>query len=115
MINTNQTYSLLDWSEPRQNIENLIQALQKDVSGFSLEFEEFGFDHVLMGKLQRTEFLVRNLKDFSKNLTNKIKIYHRAAFSIFAASDDPLYKEAGSHSDEYMKLLLDNEKHLTSL
>lgn len=115
MISTTQSYSLFDWSDPAQTLDKLIRALQADLRGKGSRYREFGLDHVLTGKLQRTEFVVERLHDLLSQKNRETIIYHQAAFSIFAASDDPMYKEAGGHTDEYMRLLLEERKALNDL
>jgi len=105
-----------DWSDPPRTIESLVMALRAELKGTpNRRFQEIGLDHVLNGKAPRTAFLVERFQDLVTQHGGDVTIYHQAAFSIFAASDDPMYKEVGSHTDEYMDLLLKEREALGKL
>jgi TIR domain len=115
MFSTTQAYSLFDWSDPAMAIQRLVSALQNSVPEMANPYKQFGFDHVIEGKSERTRFIADRLRELRKDQSRRLVILHQAAFSIFAASDDRLYREAGGHSPEYMELLLEERKALDEL
>lgn len=108
MLSTTQSYYLFDWSDPPQTIRRLVKVL-KDISTDSKPDDypmKQGFDQIITGKIERTRFIVDRLQKLRKQKGRPLKLYIQAAFSPFAVSNDRMYKEAGNHSDEYMKLLM---------
>jgi len=112
MLATTQSYSLFDWTDPARTIQNLITGLLE--TGRGEQDHEFhkrlGLDRVITGKIERTKFIVERLRQLLQEPAKRVTVYAQAAFSTFAVSDDPMYKEAGGHSDEYMSMLLDEKK-----
>jgi hypothetical protein len=115
MLSTTQAYSLFDWSDPSLAIQRLVAALQTRVGDTANPYKQFGFDHIIEGKIERTRFLVDRLGELRKDESRRLVVLHQAAFSIFAASDDPMYREAGGHAADYMKLLLAERDALDKL
>ena len=115
MLSTTQAYSLFDWSDPLEAIDRLVRALHDVVPEIANPYEQFGFDHVIEGKVERTRFLAERLHELTEEESRPLVILNQAAFSIFAASDDPMYRAAGGHSPEYMKLLLAERQALKEL
>lgn len=115
MLSTTQAYSLFDWSDPARAVQRLIAALQSGAPKTANPYKQFGFDHVIEGKVERTKFIADRLRELQKDKSRRLVVLNQAAFSIFAASDDPMYREAGGHSPEYMKLLLKERQALDKL
>ena len=115
MISTTQAYSLFDWSDPALAIQRLVAALQSSVPGTANPYKQFGFDHAIEGKIERTRFIVDRLRELQTDRSRRLVILHQAAFSIFAASVDPAYREACGHSPDYMELLLAEREALDEL
>jgi len=115
MLSTTQAYSLVDWSHPTLTIQRLVAALQSGVSETADPYRQFGFDQVIEGKIARTRFLVDRLNELRRRGERRLVVLNQAAFSIFAASDEPMYREAGGHSAEYMELLLAERRTLEEL
>jgi TIR domain len=115
MLSTTQAYSLIDWSDPVKAIQRLVSALQSSIPEMANPYKQLGFDHVIEGKIARTRFIADRLRELRRDESRRLVILHQAAFSIFAASDDLLYREAGGHSPEYMELLLKERKALDEL
>lgn len=115
IISTTQSYPLFDWSDPSKTIDRLVKALHSEAPEKDDYLTDFGFDIVLQGKVARTRFLAHRLQELASETNRNLLILNQAAFSIFAASDDPMYKEAGKHSDEYMKLLIGERDVLDNL
>jgi hypothetical protein len=115
MLSTTQAYSLFDWSDPVLAIQRLVAALQSSVPGTANPYKQFGFDHVIEGKTERTRFIVDRLRELRTDQSRRLVILHQAAFSVFAASDDPAYREACGHSPDYMELLLAEREALDEL
>jgi hypothetical protein len=115
MLSTTQSYSLFDWSDPHTAIDRLVGALLSVAPAKDNYLTEFGFDLVLQGRVARTRFLARRLQELAGETDRRLLVLNQAAFSIFAASDDPMYREAGKHSEEYMSLLLAERKALNNL
>ncbi len=110
MLLTTQAYSLFDWSDPHHAIKRLVRALRNAATDEGSQYGNLGLDHVIEGKLERSRFIVAQLLRLAKVKTGKLEILCQAAFSIFAASDDPMYREAGGHSPEYVDLLLQEKQ-----
>jgi len=117
MLSTAQSYSLFDWSDPSRTIENLIKALRGNLPNDEPYnyYRELGADQVIVGKIERTRFVVSRLRELQDQRDRKLVLYLQAAFSSFAISNDPMYQEAGRHSDEYMSLLLEERELLSNL
>lgn len=112
MLATTQWYSLFDWTDPARTIQNLISGLLETGRGVQNHesHKRLGLDRVITGKIERTKFIVERLRQLLQEPAKQVTVYAQAAFSTFAVSDDPMYKEAGGHSDEYMSMLLDEKK-----
>lgn len=118
IIFSTQSYNLINWSEPYHSIDLLVEALHKNIAGNDDLFLDFGFDRVLQGREARTRFLVYRLKELKKLLASEKDrkiILNQSAFSIFAASNDPMYVNAGNHSPELIKLMLEERSCLDEL
>lgn len=115
MLSTTQAYSLFDWSDPAHAIQRLVEALQNTTPETANPYKKFGFDHVIEGKIERTRFIVDRLRELRKYESRRLVVLHQAAFSIFAASDDRMYREAGGHSPDYLDLLLAERQALDEL
>ncbi len=59
--------------------------------------------------------MAERLHELTKEKSRPLVILNQAAFSIFAASDSPMYRAAGGHSPEYMQLLLAERQALEQL
>jgi len=112
MLATFQWYSLFDWTNPERTVKNLISGLKETGRGIQNHesHKKLGFDRVITGKIERTKFIIERFTHLLQKPARRITIYSQAAFSTFAVSDDPMYKEAGQHSDEYINLLLNERK-----
>ena len=108
MISNLNKYSLLDWNNPDQTIGNLISELRQGDAHSEL-------DLAINGKLARTKFLVEQLADLQRSGKTKLRIYHQSAFSIFATSHDPQYRESGIHNEEYVSALMEERDLLDKL
>ena len=115
MLSTTQAYSQFDWSNPQQSIDKLINALHNAPLAVSNPNRELGFKYIIEGKIDRTKFIVDQLREMTGKVDRKITILIQAAFSIFCASEDEMYRESGGHTDEYMKLLLEERRELDRL
>lgn len=117
MLSTTQSYSLFDWSDPSRTIDRLIEGLQGIPAGGAPEtyYSKFKLDQVIRGKIERARFISSNLRNLYEHNSRQLSIYLQAAFSSFAFSDDPLYRSAGGHSDEYMGSLFEERESLTRL
>ena len=117
LISTTQHYCLFDWSNPLRTIDQLVEALREPKSGDEADdfAEKAGLDQVISGRLERARFVVSRLRELRDRTQFPLPIYIQAAFSSFAISDDPMYREAGAHSDEEMVLLLQERALLESL
>lgn len=114
LISTTQMYSLFDWSDTERTINRLVDTLQKSPAA-PPTYKLFGLPQVLQGKLSRTKFVNRAFRQLSDSTDPPLTICNQAAFSIFCASDDPLYREAGKHTASYMKALLEERHRLIKL
>ncbi len=114
-ISATQSYSLFDWSNPTGTILKLVETLKQHTDNFSLPSKAFGLQQVIQGKISRAKFIVNCLREFQKSKARSMSVCNQAAFSIFCASKEPLYREAGDHSDEYISLLLEERKILNDL
>lgn len=112
MLATTQWYSLFDWTDPARTIQNLISGLHETGRGVQSHesLKRLGLDRVITGKIERTKFIIERLQQLLHEPSKQVTVYSQAAFSTFAVSDDPMYKEAGGHSDEYMSMLLVEKK-----
>lgn len=110
-----QSYSLFDWSDPDRTVTTLVESLKTHGKKTSDPYMAFGLSQVLEGRVARTDFLVRHLESLRDDETPEVTVRNQAAFSIFCASGHDLYREAGKHSDEYMKLLLKEQELLLEL
>jgi len=112
MLATTQSYSLFDWADPTRTIKNLITGLLEIGRGEQNHeyHKRLGLDRVITGKIERTRFIVERLRQLLQEPAKPVIVYAQAAFSTFAVSDDPMYKEAGGHSDEYISMLLDERR-----
>ncbi len=117
MISTTQTYSMFDWVNPSKSIDRLVKVLQKEIvdSDGPDYFKDFGFHQILQGKLECTYFIISSLRDLLKEKNKKIEILSQAAFSIFAVSNDSMYRRPGEHTDEYIQLLLQEQESFNEL
>lgn len=115
MFSTSQSYSLFDWSDPHQAVERLVKALLSTSLKTANQFKQLGFDHIIEGKIERTRFIADRLRELLNEKARRLVILNQAAFSIFCASDDQMYRESGGHSPEYMKLLLEERQALDEL
>ncbi len=108
MLATFQWYSLFDWTNPERTVKSLVTSLKDAGRGIQNHdsHKKLGLDRVITGKIERTKFLIGRLTELLQQPARRITIFSQAAFSTFAVSNDPMYKEAGQHSDEYMGLLL---------
>jgi TIR domain len=108
MLSTTQSYSLFDWSDPPQTIRRLVKVLKEAPTDSKPDDYPMrqGFDQIITGKIERTRLIVARLRELRGQKGRPLKLYIQAAFSPFAVSNDRMYKEAGNHSDAYMKLLM---------
>jgi hypothetical protein len=115
LISTMQSYSLFDWSDPTGTISKLVETLTQYPRHCTSLYKSFGLKQVIQGRIPRTKFLIERLRELQESAATGLTVYNQAAFSIFCASDDPLYREAGEHSEEYMELLLEERRVLSEL
>ena len=115
MLSMTQAYSLFDWADPTLAIQRLVSALQSSIPETVNPYKQFGFDHIIEGKIERARFIADRFRELRKDESRRLVVLHQAAFSIFAASDDQLYREVGGHSPEYMELLLAERQALDEL
>lgn len=115
LISTTQSYSLFDWSDPSRTISKLVEALETHSLHHANPYKAFGLPQVIRGKIPRTKFIVDGLRELKQSGTSEISLCNQAAFSIFSASDEPLYREIGDHSDVYIDLLLEERRILCEL
>jgi hypothetical protein len=117
MLSTTQYYSLFDWSDPSRSIDRLVEVLREaPLESESMNYtQKLGLDQVIYGRIERTKFAIARLRELRDRIDAPLVIYIQAAFSSFAVSDDPMYREAGGHSDEYMQLLLQEHELLENL
>lgn len=115
LISRTQSYSLFDWSDPAGTISKLVETLRQYPHHCTSLYKSFGLKQVIQGRVPRTRFLIDRLLELRGSAAPGLTVYNQAAFSIFCASNDPLYKEAGEHSEEYMKLLLEERGILSQL
>jgi hypothetical protein len=106
MLASTQSYSMFDWSDPGRTVDRLVKTLQSSASGDLAYFREYGLEHIIKGKIERTRFVVQRLRELLQDTSRDLEIRAQAAFSIFAVSDDPRYRRQGEHTEEYMHLLL---------
>lgn len=106
MVNYTQSYSNINWDNPNQTIDKLVSVLKNQPQYGDKEeyYEKFKLNQIVSGKIRRTQ-VITSLLDKVK-LKNETILYNQAAFSIFCASNNPQYRAAGMHTDEYMELLL---------
>jgi hypothetical protein len=115
MLNTVQSYSLFDWSNPSNSIERLIGTLRKAGRDNTSPFETFGLNHRIHGKVERSKFLIKRFRELQNQDDRKLVILTQGAFSIFAASDDPMFREVAGYSDYEVELFLEERKALSDL
>lgn len=108
MLSSVQSYSLFDWSDPSRTIDQLVSTLLRtgESPGFRDHYRELQLDQVISGKEARTRFIITKLHCLLSRSNCQRKVFAQAAFSTFAVSPDPMYRNAGGHSEEYMDLLL---------
>ncbi len=105
MISGVQHHVLFDWSEPHDAIERLVSEVKGN--------RRVSLDQAIVGKQTRTEFLVEKLQDLL-DTRKSLRIYHQAAFSIFAASCHPEYATP-DHPQPYIERLLKERALLDAL
>lgn len=109
-----QQYSIFDWRDPGRTLDNLANTLLTS-SASAYAYKALGLEQVLRGKVARTEFIKSALTDLRSSENRQVVIRNQAAFSIFCASEDPLYVEAGNHRPEYMQALIKEKQALLDL
>jgi hypothetical protein len=115
MISTIQSYSLFDWSEPNRAIDKLVTTLKSSHPNQLEYFKQFGLEHVIRGKVERTRYIVHCLHELIEDQSRHSEIRCQAAFSSFSVSDDPRYDRPGEHSTEYKKLLLQEREAMNEI
>ncbi len=89
----------------RDQLRNLARQIASATS-FDENFEPY-IDRYLLGKENRTRWLVKFLQRENQSPKPDYVIRMQAAFSCFAVSDDPGYGVAGYHTAAYHRLLVD--------
>lgn len=117
LISTIQSYSLFDWSNSEQAIKRLVRLLKTATPDMDIDdyYKKYHLDQVITNKVSRTKFIVKRLEELCKQEDDELEIYNQAAFSIFAASDHPLYPVEGVHTEEFVKELLEEKRLLNQL
>lgn len=108
MIAQTQVFSLFDWSNPRQAIQNLLEDLSRTSLSHSNQWflQMKSMENIFNDKERRTEFLVGKLRELNARSNKSWTIYHQAGFSIFGASYVPNYRDDEGYTQSYMELLL---------
>jgi hypothetical protein len=115
MLQMMHGYPLFDWARPDEAIKSLVKALHATARGAPGLHKQLGLDRLLEGREARSCFVTARLRELAKQTTGPIEVLHQAAFSIFSASDDPLYYDAPGHTPELVKLHLEEKAALEAL
>lgn len=109
MIQMTHEFPLFDWSDPDHAIKRLVKALRDAAQGLATSDKQLGFDRLLEGRVARANFLATHLGQLAKRKSGDLVILHQAAFSIFSASDDALYRDAPGHTPEVVEAQLEEK------
>ena len=114
MIRDIQTMHLGNWTYFSTTIDALLKELLSIAKNPEASLQPSELGRVIVGREERTKFVIEQLERLLKDKNRKLVIYNQAVFSSFAISDTPEYRdgEPGDCSDEYMSLLLEEKQLL---